>query len=414
MDIRKYKEFAVVGLTAAQVKGCLFRNRKTHFELVSHASSPLDKVDPASAWKEVFRLLSIGGDCPLFLCGALEGGFFFRTRMLSLAPRAMREALELELPQHLLGEMEDMQFQFAAGAEEKDNGGNDAGEVGVNVYAVPGHSLDKLAAMLTQCGRKADEFFYPLLALNDKDAPLYLPEVEEKYYFADGAWQIHNPSSEPGGEEEWKKSFEASFKMPQDFPVKEFMSQLLTARLILSPVFSKEEEAFRLLPETLRAKRLRAQLKVTAILLVLVLINFCWSFSGDWLREFRTHRSLSAEKARLTEENRSLRSRLRKEEKSVKERQRLVNLRAGEHDVVGKIADITNLLPNNILVSSLRWSDSGVDIVMFSEAEEVSVSELVRRGLPYWKISNIQQRNFGGASTMINLRLVNVTGEEKK
>lgn len=413
MDIRKYKEFAVVGFTATQVKGCRFRNRKTHFELASHASCPLDKVDPASGWKEVFRLLSIGGDCPLFLCGTLEGGFFFRTRMLPLAPKAMRDALELDLSQHLLGEMEETHFQFASFSEE-DPKGNDDGEVGVNVYAVPGKSLEKLAAMLTQCGRKADEFFFPLLALNSKDAPLYLPEVEEKYFFADGAWQMYNPASWSTDVEMWKKSFSNSFKMPEDFPLQDFMPLLLTARLILSPGFAPGEEAFRLLPDTLRAKRLRTHLKVAALLLVLILINGCWSFSGDWLRDLRAYRALAAEKSRLTEENRSLRSRLRKEEKDVKERQRLVNLRAGEHDVVGKIADITNLLPHNILVSNLRWSDSGVDMLMFSEAEEVSVSELVRRGLKYWKISNIQQRNFGGASTMINLRLVNVTPEDKK
>ena len=413
MDIRKYKEFAVVGLSSTHVRGCVFRNRKTHFELFSHASAVLDKVDPASAWKEVFRLLSVSGDCPLFLCGALEGGYFFQTRMLALAPKAMREALSLELSQHLLGEVEEGQFQFASFPQN--SSGSDNGEVGVNVYSVPGRSLEKLAAMLTQCGRKADEFFFPHLALTEKDPPLYLPEAEEKYCFANGAWQQCNPDSMPDAMEEWKKIFEESFKIiPEDLVIRDFMAQLLVARLVLSPTFPTGEEGFRLLPETLRTKRLRAQLKVTAILLILVLLNACWSFSGDWLKDFRTHRALTKEKAALSEEYRSLRSRIRKEEKETKERQRLVNLKAGEHDIVGKIADITNLLPNNVLVSSLRWSDSGVDILMFSEAEDVSISELVRRGLKYWKITNIQQRNFGGASTMINLRLTDAGTEEKK
>ena len=75
-------------------------------------------------------------------------------------------------------------------------------------------------------------------------------------------------------------------------------------------------------------------------------------------------------------------------------------------ELKGKLADISNVLPPNILVTSLRWNESGVELQMQSSAAQSNISEAIRK-LPYWKIGQLQQRRWGNStSTMITLKLV--------
>ena len=94
---------------------------------------------------------------------------------------------------------------------------------------------------------------------------------------------------------------------------------------------------------------------------------------------------------------------------------RVVEITAGESDIIGKLATFSKLLPENVLVSSMRWSDSGVDLQLQSENANINLPELLKP-LTFWKIGNLQQRQMWGSDvTSINLRLVpNVDdGKEK-
>ena len=82
-----------------------------------------------------------------------------------------------------------------------------------------------------------------------------------------------------------------------------------------------------------------------------------------------------------------------------------MNLKAGEPDVIEKLAVLTELLPSNAMVSSLRWSESSVDLMIQSEAENLDLPALLRR-VPYWKVGQLQQRRMGDTVTMITLKLV--------
>ena len=79
--------------------------------------------------------------------------------------------------------------------------------------------------------------------------------------------------------------------------------------------------------------------------------------------------------------------------------------------MVKKLYDLTTFLPSGVMISSMRWSDSGLDLTMFSE-ENSAISEIFRTKFPYWKLANIQQRNFGSAATMITVKLSNVDENE--
>jgi len=90
----------------------------------------------------------------------------------------------------------------------------------------------------------------------------------------------------------------------------------------------------------------------------------------------------------------------------------VVGLNAGESEALAKLAALTSILPSNVMVSSLRWSESSLDLMLQSEAENLDLPSLLRR-LPYWKISQLQQRRMGDTVTMITLKLI-PAGETSK
>ncbi len=393
-----FREFAVLAFDAVSVRGCLFRRRKAQYAIERAASVTIDANDPAQAWKQMLRQLGRGRECPLYLTGALNGGIFFRFASIELSPKARREALGFELPQRLPVVPDDCHFQFFA------NDADAEGNVPVNVYAIPGVSLELPAAMLTQAGGKADEFLYPLLAIREGDPAMDLPRIDPDFGFADGEWRQSpkNPNSEA-----WAAIFRSEFQFPAEgnFRSEEFMECLLAARLIVTPTFRQQEKALALLPSTLRPRRFRNQLRITALLVALLALNYLWMAAGGWRSNYSEYSQLADERDRLKTENTQLNSRLKAQEKEQRELSRVVNLRAGEPDVLAKLAALTAILPSNVLVSSLRWSESSLDLMLQSEAENLDLPALLRR-LPYWKVSQLQQRRMGDTVTMITLKLV--------
>ena len=392
------REFAVLAFDAASVRGCLFRRRGAQYAVESGIIEAIDANDPAEAWKRVLRQLGRGRDCPLYVSGALAGGIFFRFPSIELSPRARREALGLELSQRIPVVPEACRFQFFAGEA------NAEGNVPVNVYAIPGASLEHPAAMLTQAGAKADEFLYPLLAVREGDPAADLPRLDPDFGFAEGEWRpvAANPDVEP-----WRMVFNAGFKFPEDggFRIEDFFECLLVARLVTSPSFPQQERALALLPSELRQRRLRNQLRITALLALLLAANYLWSAGGAWFDNYRAYSRLAAERDRLVSENASFNRRIRTMEKEQRELIRAVGLAAGEPEVLAKLAALTSVLPANVMVSSLRWSETSLDLMLQSEAENLDLPALLRR-LPYWKVGQLQQRRMGDTVSMITLKLV--------
>lgn len=392
------REFAVLAFDAASVRGCLFRRRGAQYAVERGVVETIDPNDPAQAWKQVFRQIGRGKDCPLYLTGALTGGIFFRFHSIELPQRTRREALELELPQRIPVVPEACRFQFFTG--EADSEGN----VPVNVYAVPGASLEHLAAMLTQAGGKADEFLYPLLAVREGDPPVDLPRLDPEFGFADGEWRSLRAVPDFGS---WLKLFDAEFQFPAEGGIRaeDFFECLLVARLVSSPSFRQQEKSLVLLPSALRPRRLRNQLRVCVLLALLLVANYLWAAFGAWNENYRAFSRVAAERDRIKAENTMLNHKIRTQEKEQRELTRSVGLSAGEPEVLAKLAALTSILPSNVMVSSLRWSESSLDLMLQSEADNLDLPALLRR-LPYWKIGQLQQRRMGDTVTMITLKLV--------
>jgi len=162
----------------------------------------------------------------------------------------------------------------------------------------------------------------------------------------------------------------------------------------------------RVLPEQSRPLRYRAHIQLGLILLALLIANLLWAVYLNYGGEYREARELTQEIESCRRKITSINSRLKRNQKASRDMARVVEISAGESDVIGKLAAFSRLLPENVLVSNMRWSDSGVDLQLQSENANINLPELLKP-LNFWKIGNLQQRQMWGSDvTSINLRLV--------
>lgn len=403
MKISSIQEFAVLLFSPGRIRGCWFRRSRGRLVLKNYISSPADAENPAADWKKIRKELGFGSDCILFLAGNIgNAGVFYRTTAPNLPQKAMKEALTFELPSQLPREVTDEEIQFLpAGKLPGDT------ECAVNVYAFPQADLDKITAWISQSFKKVDHLLYPLLPLRLDDPPAYLPEIEPDFFFADGQWHDKNRWDD-SFYELWEKKFREIFTLPEPekFPVREYLGCLLIARLAGSPDFSAYRTGIGILPRKFRPGRLRNQLKLLALLLALLAGGLIWEHGGNLIRASQEQGRLQAERANLDHQVRKLRSQLKAGEKEQKELTRVLNQKPGENNIIGRLADLSGILPNNVMVQSLRWTDSSVDLTLRSEAENLNLPQLFKP-LTYWKIAQLQERRRNNDVTRnITLKLI--------
>ena len=403
MKLSSLQEMAVILFTADRIKGCWFKKKSGCFMLKGHAVCKADAGNPAAAWKQLRKELGFGSDCIIFLAGNIgRDALFYRTVSPDLPPKAMKDALYFELPGQLPREVTDEEIQFIPAGHLPDGS-----ECAVNVYAFAPSGMDEITARLSQSLKKADYLLYPLLPLRLTDPALYLPEIEPDFFFADGQWHDRKKWDD-AMYEPWEKQFREIFELPDagEFPVREYLGCLLVARFAASEDFPIRRAGIQILPRKFRPGRLRTQLKIMAVLLGLLAFGLVWEHGGNLIRAGQEQGRLAAERANLDQQVRRLRSQLKTGEKEQKELARVLNQKPGENNLIARLADLSALLPENVMVQSLRWTDNAVDLTLRSEAENLNLPQLLKP-LTYWKIAQLQERRRNNDVTRsITLKLV--------
>ena len=406
MSLWGNEDFAVVMFTASHIRGAVFRYTKSGTVLGGYASEEIVSGDASGAWRKVLQTINCSKTLPLFITGSFKGGIFFQTESLDLPVNEQRGAVELELPRHLISIPEKYKLQIMSYSREDD-------KALVNAYIFPPNALGGVAESLSGCGRQTDGFIYPLMALNDGDPLFYHSGIEPGFCFSAGQWR---PYSGDGKETAalWKTVFEEHFALPEDLDVAAWLPVLLTARLVSGKDYAAKRGGLYVLPDNMRPKRIRRQLQLTCILAVSVVVLLILNSSGTWNKNRREYSRLRDEIKRLSRETVAMQTLMRRQTRTNKERAKIVGIKAGEQDVLAFLAGFSSLLPENVSVSNLRFNESGVDIVLASETENLDLARVLKP-LSDWKISQLQQRqNRGGNGNTVNLKLVPVTGETQK
>ncbi len=396
------REFAVLQAVPEGFRGVLFRRHGQQWEVISSAESAGSPPD----FPKLLARLGCGRDTGLYLTGALPGGVFFTMRSAELSARDQRGAVEMELPRQLPHLPDDIQYQCLPGAPDG------SGMVPVDVYTFSDTTLR--AAAEPGAGR-IDEFLFPLLGAGNCSEPLFLPEIESDFYWCAGAW---HPVSGAEAEIERGTAFhrrrlQEIFRLPEGLSFEKYFVVLMAARLVADGSAARESVALRAIPEEARPARFRNQLRITVVLGGLLAASVLWGAVRNWHGEYREYREVKQQLDACRNRISTIRSKLRRNTRTRKEIARIIGLRAGEPDILGKLAAFSKVLPDNILVSRLRWSDSGIDLMMQSENTTVNFP-VALRSLHYWKVAQLRQRQrWNSDITTITLRLVPNTAGTK-
>lgn len=406
MSLWGNEHFAIVMFSASHIRGAVFNRTKSGISLGSFAQEETASADASVAWRKVLQTLNCSKTMPLFITGSFKGGIFFQTESVELPVDEQRGALELELPRHLITVPETYKLQFMQWSREDD-------KTLVNVYIFPPDSMGSVADSLSGCGRQTDGFIYPLMALWDDDPLFFSSEIEPGFCFSSGQWRPYRGDGKETAAR-WREIFEKLFALPSDFDTLAYLPVLLTARLVSGKEYAARKNGLYVLPDTMRPKRIRRQLQTTCILGVCVIALLIWNSSGSWNSNRKEYNKLRSEIKRLSRETLSMQTQLRRQNRINKERAKIVGIKSAEQDVMAFLAGFSSLLPENVSVNNLRYNESGVDIVLASEVENLDLARVLKP-LSDWKISQLQQRqNRGGNGNTVNLKLIPASGKDTR
>ncbi|MDD3154007.1 MAG: hypothetical protein PHS41_04010 [Victivallaceae bacterium] len=413
MHLTSLGNFILIAVLPDAVQALRFcRRRQGRYVLSDFASAKTIEGAAAPALAEVCKALAIHKREMIFVTGALEGGCFFQMELPELRPRETKEAIELELPRRMLAPPLAPLLEFApvtvgSGSDADcptQNAEEHTGSICYNVYAAEAKSFDRYVSFFSLNRLKIDLFLYPLMAMGAKNAPgITLPHLTPGYHFVAGAWE---PGETPT---QWHEdNFRKTLELPPEekFSTNEYFEALLTAQYLITPESHNASNRFRaIVPESLRPRRLRKHLILFAILAAAMLLR-CFSTIGTQrASDYREYKKLVAQLAQTRQENNRMREKLRRSDKELKELQRVTTLVPGEMDLLRKLGALSEVLPDNVLVMSLRWSENSVDLMLQSESTDPGLPAAIRK-LSYWKIGQLQQRQNNNAISMISMKLL--------
>jgi len=338
----------------------------------------------------------------------------FRTLIPAASAADMAGALKFEAPREVMRLPEDFQLQFVT---------HPAAEPGMcmaHCCVFPGKARDRVIRMLEHWRRKPDAVLSPLLALPEElsGAPVRLPGLESDFYYANGTFHPFQENSaadcntallailkrdcrweESAGKEDYER----------------FLTPVLLAHFGMTRLWrhSATLTTLNMLPARLRPARYRTQIRVMVVLLVLYLGLLGWDFLRAHFSTLQRYRSVKNELDATRDRVAKLQRKLKSGEKEQKDLTRIAELKIGDRTVIGYLALLSEKLPDDVMVSSLRWNDGVVDLVLQTESEIDLVAFFNR--LSGFKVLSASQRTNNNNLTFANVKLTtDLAGGKKK
>ena len=400
MRISSRLVYQIVSFSPAAMRVCKFRKHGQKYRIVSWNTVPCEEGGEPAALRKALE--DNGGQISgcMVLTGAMESGTFFTCPGAPLNVRAQKNALEFELPLHMLQVPQDCVVQFnrlPASAE----GESDL----LNVYAFDSVAINHMASFLTMAKVKADEFIYPLLGINRDDPPVCLPEIESGFCWQHGEWTPYRGSAEECNKQ-WKTVLENNFEFPagRDFSVSDYLACLLVMRLIMTKGFAANEPAIRVMPPKLRPSRCRSQVIIMIFLLLILGLGWGYRAGIKAYNQYQQYSVLVKERDAIRKKISTIRANLKKAEKIQKELEKNSTISAGDPSLLNKLYDLSLALPEDALVTSFRFNDGNCDLAIQTQNRNMDPSQ--RMHFSYWRISRLQQRIVSDTVVTFNMSLV--------
>ena len=385
MRISSRLVYQIVSFSPAAMRVCKFRKHGQKYRIVSWNTVPCEQGGESAALRKALE--DNGGQISgcMVLTGAMESGTFFTCQGAPLNVRAQKNALEFELPLHMLQVPQDCVLQFSR-IPAKAEGESDT----LNVYAFDNVAIHHMASFLTMARVKADEFIYPLLGIQHDDPPVYLPEIESGFCWQHGEWVPYRGSAEECNKQ-WTSVLEKNFEFPvgKDFSVSDYLACLLVMRLVMAKGFAANEPSVRIMPPKLRPSRLRAQIIIMIFLLLVLGIGWSYRTGTYAFKQFKKYNELVADRNAIKQRSAKVKSERTKAEKAWKGMEKSANISAGDPSLLNKLYDLSLALPEDALVTQFRFTDGDCNMNIQTQNRS-DISQ--RLHFPYWRIKTINQR----------------------
>lgn len=406
------REFSVLFFSQEVLRGGVFRKRSKRWFADRMIEVAVDKENPADSWSRAVS--ELGGDKNLLvISGDLPGGLFYQQDSVELPAAEQRGAVEMDLSRHMLKVPEDPVVQFisspVAGAE---------GNVKVNVYAFGREGMKYISSRLSSARFRADNFFYPLLALMPGDAPVHLPELDPDFCFCDGCWKRVDSCRDAlaSAGEYWRNKVESvvSFADGAAVDISRYLGVFLVALSFIRGDVRRNISSLRVLPAELRPVRFRQHLKITAVLAMLLIVTIGWNIGRKQYAAYSSFSKLKSQAEDYRRKAGAIQREVKRSLKFQKEMTRVLGQQSGDLDIVSQFATLSRVLPQTAMLSWIRWSEGSIDLMLQCEEDGVNYSTVFKH-FKGWKIDQLQQRQGGGgAVTVTTVKLVRDTGEKKK
>ena len=400
MRISSRLVYQIVSFSPAAMRVCKFRKHGQKYRIVSWNTVPCAQGGESAALRKALE--DNGGQISgcMVLTGAMESGTFFTCPGAPLNVRAQKNALEFELPLHMLQVPQDCVVQFTrlpAGAE----GESDL----LNVYAFDAVAINHMASFLTMAKVKADEFIYPLLGIKRDDPPVCLPEIESGFCWQHGEWIPYRGSAEECNKQ-WVPILEKDFEFPigKDFSVSDYLACLLIMRLIMSKDFAANEPSVRIMPPKLRPSRCRSQVIIMIFLLLVLGLGWSYREGAKAFRQYQEYHGLVVQRNSIRDKIKKVNAELKKADRVRKDLEKNSSISAGDSVFLAKLYDLSLSLPEDALVTSFRFNDGNCDLAIQTQNRNMDLSQ--RMHFPYWRIARLQQRIVSDTVVTYNMSLV--------
>ena len=386
MRISSRLVYQIVSFSPAAMRVCKFRKHGQKYRIVSWNTVPCEQGGESAALRKALE--DNGGQISgcMVLTGAMESGTFFTCQGAPLNVRAQKNALEFELPLHMLQVPQDCVLQFTRFPAQAE-GETDR----LNVYAFDGVAINHLASFLTMAKVKADEFIYPLLGIKHDDPPVCLPEIESGFCWQHGEWVPFRGSAEECNKQ-WAAVLENNFEFPvgKDFSVSDYLACLLVMRLIMAKNFAANETSVRIMPPKLRPSRCRSQ--VLIMIFLLLVLGLGWSYRNGIraYHQYQQYSDLVVERNAIRDKTKKIKADLKKAERVKKELEKNSSISAGDPSLLNKLYDLSLALPEDTLVTQFRFNDGNCDLNIQTQNRNTDLSQ--RMHFSYWRIGRLNQR----------------------
>ena len=147
-----------------------------------------------------------------------------------------------------------------------------------------------------------------------------------------------------------------------------------------------------ILPDYLRPARFRTQLRLMALLILLLLGVNIFRYAGDFMAKYNEHSKLTNQYNTLNTKSKDIKRKIKSAEKQLKEHQRTADMKVGSRECLGYLAYLSDKLSDEVLVTNFRWSEGSLDLNMQTMSPDLDLVAFFNR-LPGFKVVSASQRN---------------------